>query len=200
MTGQDIIDKFHIQVDDDSELSTDDELAMLNDVYGDICDDRDWEWLKETFTGTTSTSVPYIALPVDFKKVVPNKDNKSVVFVGTGFDEFKVVSFSDRRTYRDQSGYCYIDIPNQRLVFTLQPTTAQAIEFDYIKIQTDIALGTEPLFRSGFHPIIAYGMAARFPQIEQANKLTSYAAENMGLYLSQLHDLAYEDAMTKLAI
>jgi hypothetical protein len=42
---------------------------LLNDVYGDICDDRDWEWLKATATGTTSTTVPYIALPADFKKM-----------------------------------------------------------------------------------------------------------------------------------
>src|SRR4051812_2394029 len=101
MTGDEIIDKFELQVDDASELSSDESLDLANDVYTEVQDDRDWEWLKRTATDTTSTSVPYINLPGDFKKIAPNKDNRSVVFVGTDFQEYEVVSFSDRRDYRD---------------------------------------------------------------------------------------------------
>ncbi len=200
MTGQDIIEKFNLQIDDASEMSDVEELALLNDIYGDICDDRDWEWLKEPFTGTTSSTVPYVALPADFKKFVPNYENQSFVLVGTAYRPYQIIPFSSRRNYRDQDGFAYIDVVNSRLVFTLQPVSAESIEYDYIKIQDDITLVTEPLFRSGFHPILAYGMAAAFSPIEQSNKVTSYTAENYGDYLKVLHDMAIEDAQLKLSI
>lgn len=206
MTTQEILEKFELQVDDASELSTSEELDLANNVYGDICDDRDWEWLKKTYSGTTSTSVPYVTLPTDFKYVAPNKDNKSIVFIGTDYQEYKVIPMADRRDFRDQDGYCYVDIVNQRLVFTLQPTSAKAIEYDYIKIQPALDLlgasptGSNPLFRAGFHQIIAFGMAARFNNIELSDKSTSYQRENQILYNEVLNNMATEDAKIKLSI
>lgn len=200
MTGTTIIEKFNLQVDDSSELSDSEALALANDVYGDICDDRDWEWLKKTATGTTSTSVPYIALPADFKNVLPNEYNRSVVFVGTTFREYLVIPFSSRRDHRDQDGFCYIDVPTSRLYFTKQPTAAEAIEYDYIKIQDDLTDITSPLFRVGFHPIIAYGMAARFNTLEQSDKTNSYQRENKQMYDDVLHSMALEDAKIKLSL
>lgn len=74
--------------------------------------------------------------------------NSSVVFVGTTFSPYLVIPFSQRNNYRNASNVCYIDIPNQRLVFTLQPTSAQAITYDYIKVAADILIGTSPIFRA----------------------------------------------------
>ena len=199
MTIDQIVEKFNLQVDDASELSTAESFELANDVYQDVQDDRPWEWLKTPYSGTTSTSVPYIALPADFKEIAPNKDNESVVFVGTDFQEYKVISFADRRDYRDQDGFCYIDIPNSRLVFTLQPTSAKAVEYDYIKVAATLTTGTSPIFRSGFHKIIMYGMAMKFPSIEQADKGTSYASDNRAEYLRLLTSMAIEDAEIKLA-
>jgi len=200
MTGTDIIARFNLQVDDSSELSSSEELDLVNEVYSDVSNDRPWEWLRATATGTTSTSVSYIALPSDFREVKANKDGISVIFVGTDYQEYKVISFSDRRSYRNQNGFCYIDIPTQRLYFTLQPTTAKAIEYDYIKIPTVLTTSTSPLFREGFHKIIAYGMAARFNPIELSDKSTSYMRENTGRYLEILSDMRIEDANIKLSI
>lgn len=199
MTGQQIIDKFLLDVDDSSELSDDEVLDLLNDVYTDICDDRDWEWLKKTVTDTTSTSVPYVSLPSDFKKLVANKDNESIVFVGSDYSEYKVIPFSSRRDYRDQDGFCYIDIPNQRLVFTLQPTSVKTIEYDYIFVPVAITVSTSPIFRSAFHKAIAFGMCARFPAIEQSNKSTSYGNEYGKMMFDQIQDMAVEDANIKLS-
>jgi hypothetical protein len=42
MTGTNIIARFQLQVDDASELSTDESLALLNEVYSDICNYRYW--------------------------------------------------------------------------------------------------------------------------------------------------------------
>lgn len=200
MTGTDIIAKFNLQVDDSSELSTSEALDLANDIYGDICDDRDWEWLKKTYTGSTSVSVPYIALPADFKYISQNKDNQSVVFVGTAYREYKVIDFASRRDHRDQDGYCYIDMVNQRLYFTKQPTSVESVEYDYIKIQDDLLAGTSPLFRAGFHPIIAYGMAAMFNTLEQTDKTISYQRENKKLYEDLLSSMALEDARIKLSL
>lgn len=200
MIASEIIAKYRLQVDDASELSSAEELDLLNDVYGDISDDRDWEWLKMSFTGVTSISVPYIALPTDFKNVLPNLQNKSVVFIDTDFKVYTIIPSDQRRQYRNQDGYCYIDYPNMRLVFTLQPTSVKSVEYDYIRIAPDLLIGDTPLFRLGFHPIIAFGMAARFNNLELSEKSTGYQKENYGLYLAQLADMAMQDAKIKLSI
>lgn len=200
MTGNEIAEKFYLQIDDSSELSTQETLDLANDIYNQVCDDRDWEWLKKTASDVTSVSVDYITLPTDFKKILPNKDDKSIVFVGTDYQEYVVVPFSSRRDYRNEDGFCYIDIPNRRLVFTLQPTSVKTVEYDYIKIQDDLTSSTSPLFRSAHHKVIAYGMAANFNVIEQTDKSTSYRKENLALYESTLSDMRYEDAAIKLSI
>lgn len=201
MITSEIISRFELQVDDASELSSDESLALANEIYNDIANDRPWEWLKKTATGTTSTSVAYIALPSDFKELSPNKEGKSVIFVGTDYSEYQVVPFSSRRDYRNQDGFCYIDIATSRLYFTLQPTSAKAIEYDYIHRPTALTLSTAPLVTTDqFGNLIAYGMAAKFNPIEQTDKAVSYQRENQGLFLTMLSDHRLEDANIKLGM
>ena len=196
-----IIARFNVQVDDASELSSDEELALAQETYDEVCSDRPWEWLKSEYSGTTSTSVPYIALPADFRELSPNKNQESIIFVGSDYREYKVVPFSSRREYRDMSGFCYIDIPNQRLYFTKQPTTAEAVEYDYIKIPDALTTATAPVVTTNqFGNLIAYGMARRFPSIEQAEKGMSYSSENMMEYERILTVLQKEDANIKLGM
>ena len=47
MTAQEIIAAFELKVDDSTELSTSEELALLNRVYQLVCDERPWEILKK---------------------------------------------------------------------------------------------------------------------------------------------------------
>lgn len=201
MIASNIIARFQLQVDDASELSTDESLALANEVYSDVCNDRDWEWLKSTATGSTSVSVPYVALPSNFKQVIPNKENHSVVFVGTDYQEYLIVPFSSRRDYRDQDGYCYVDMVNRRLYFTKQPTSVKTYEFDYIALPTALTLSTAPVVTTDqFGTLIAYGMAAKFNPIEQTDKTVSYQRENQTEYLKMLSDFRLEDANIKLSI
>lgn len=201
MIASDIISRFELQIDDASELSSDESLALANEIYSDICNDRDWEWLKATATGTTSITVPYIALPSNFKQIIPNKDDRAVVFVGSDYSEYEVVPFSSRRDYRDQDGFCYLDMVNRRLYFTLQPTAAEAIEYDYITLPTALTTSTAPIVTTDqFGNLVAYGMAAKFNPIEQTDKTVSYQKENRIEYLRILSDLALEDANIKLRI
>lgn len=201
MIASNIIARFQLQVDDASELSTDESLALANEVYSDVCNDRDWEWLKSTVTGSTSISVPYVSLPSNFKQVIPNKENHSVVFVGTDYQEYLIVPFSSRRDYRDQDGYCYVDMVNRRLYFTKQPTSVKTYEFDYIALPTALTISTAPIVTTDqFGTLIAYGMAAKFNPIEQTDKTVSYQRENQTEYLKMLSDFRLEDANIKLSI
>lgn len=224
MTGSEIISRFNLQIDDSSELSDSETLSLANEVYNEICDDRPWEWLKATFSGSTSTTLPYIALPSDFKQIQPNYAglnngsfnnlgvpqgyrpsayanlaNRAVVFVGTTLSPYVIIPQSEKRNYLNQDNYAYIDTVNSRLVFTLQPTSVKTVSYDYIKIATDIAIGTSPLFRSGFHKIIPYGMASKFNPIEITDKANSYQRENQDTFDSLLSDMAQEDAEIKIA-
>jgi hypothetical protein len=194
-----IIERFNLQVDDATTLSSTEELALAQEVYNEVCADRPWEFLKKTATGTMSTSVSYIALPSDFKMFSPNLDERSVIFVGTDYDEYIVVAFSDRREYRNMDGYVYLDMVNRRLYFTKQPTVAKTIEYDYIKLPATLTLSTAPeVTTDSFGNLIAYGMARRFPNMEQAEKGTSYANENEREYDRILTNLQLEDAHLKL--
>lgn len=196
----DIIERYNLQVDDQSELSSDEELALANEVYTDVCNDRPWEWLKTTHTNVTSTSLPYITLPTDFKEFSLNKDGKSVVFVGTDYAEYKIIPFSSRRDYRNIDGFCYID--SGKLYFTSQPTSVKAIEFDYIKRPAALTVSTEPIVTTDqFGKMIAYGMAAKFTNIEQPDKTKgSYQSNNKAEFDKMLTDLQLEDASIKLAM
>ena len=200
LTTADIISRYNLQVDDSSELSSDEELALANEVYNTICNDRPWEWLKKTYTGVTSITVPYVALPADFKELSPNSDYKSVVFVGTDRSRYIVVPLSSRRDYYNTDGYCYIDIPNQRLYFMKQPTEVKDIEYDYVSYPAALTLGTSPLFNSSYHEMISYGMAAKFSNIDQEDKSKSYKTDNKKEYDDFMFNLRTEDANIKLSM
>jgi hypothetical protein len=203
MLTSDILLRYALQTDDASELSSTEQLALAQEVYDEIQDDRDWEWLRATATGTTSTTVSYVALPADFKKILPNKDNKSIVFVGTDYQEYVVIPMSSRHDYRNMDGFCYIDIPNQRLVFILQPTSARTIEYDYVKRAVALTPSTSPLVdTTQFNNLIAYGMARKFVNIEQQDKSGggSYQREFEKEYDRILSDFRLVDAEIKLTI
>ncbi len=96
---------------------------------------------------------------------------------------------------------CYIDVPNQRLYFTIQPTTAQSIEYDYIKRAAALTLATSPLFDDAYHEILAYSMAAKFDPIQLTSKNDmNYMTDNQRQYFAILEQMAVEDASIKLVM
>lgn len=201
MIGSDILNKFNLYVDDASELSDSEAYDLANDVYNEIADDRPWEWLRAKFSGVTSITVPYIALPTDFKGIMSNFRDIPCVFkvTGTVYQPYQIIPYDKRYEYINRDGYAYIDPVNSQLVFTYQPTAATSIEYDYTKVHTALAAGTSPLFRGSYHKIISYGMAAKFGMIEQTDKGNSYANENAQQYERILSNMAVEDANAKLS-
>lgn len=199
------MDIFHIYTDDTSELSSVEELALLNRIYKQICRQKPWEFLKTEKTGTLSASVPYVALPTDFQQFSENNQSTEnttgassdiadrVVFVGTQRTPYKIVNFSDRNQYYNKDGYCYLDFANQRLVFTLQPSSALTYSYDYIKTPADLTLATSPVFTVA-NEIIAFGMATDSYIIQIFDKARSYAPENNAKYTEGLADLSFYNA------
>ena len=205
-TATEIITTFELLVNDVTELSTSEELSLLNRIYFKICRSRPWEALKTGVSGTMSGSGVdgyYITIPSDFSFFSPNyqyTDNTIstqqnsvpvVIFVGSSYTPYKVVNFSDRRQYLGQTGYAYLDLANNKIVLTGTPTST-AYSFDYIKVPATLGAGSTPaLIPTDMQDMIAFGMAADNDILQLSPKATSYQAENQGKYDSYMADLAY---------
>ena len=204
MTGQNIIDTFHTYIGDTSNLSTAEELILVNKCLRTIYNILPWEFLKKPATGTVTTAggVSYITLPTDFKHLAVNKnytennysdDNNManrVIYIGTNYKPYKVINFSDRRNYRNQDGYAYLDLAAGKLYFTYTPSET-SYEFDYIYSPADITVATSPLFNSDYHWIVPHLMAVDSTIMDLFDKARSYAKENNSKYLEGLAQLRY---------
>lgn len=206
MTKTQIITRFELFMDDTTDLSSQEESDLFDKIYMQICNDRPWEFLKKAATGTLSTTLPYVTLPSDFSYVLQNANHtdssyeaeRPVVYVskdgGVTFSPYNVVSWSDRRQYRNQDGVCYVDIVNGRLYFALQPTGVWTYEFDYKAYPTALSSSDSPAFPSAYHDVIYHAMCVDDNIIQQSDKARSYLAENNAKYQKWLSDLQYWNA------
>lgn len=205
MTSQEIITNFELQVSDMTELSSAEELYILNRVYNKVMTARPWEISKTSSSGTISGSgvdSMYITLPSDFAYFSPNAnytDNTYeyqgnnapiVIFIGSNRTQYKVVNYSDRVQYLGKTGYAYLDLANSKIMFTGTPVSDTYL-FDYIKYPTALTLGTSPVIPSIYHDIFVYGMAIEDSILQLSPKATSYAPENQAKYDSMMADLAF---------
>jgi hypothetical protein len=187
MTKSAIITTAQLYLDDTSELSDAEFSALFDRKYRDVSTRKPWEGTKAEGTGTTSTSVPYVALAADFRYLTANANHtdssyegsRPVIYIGTEYTPYQVVSWSDRRAYREQEGFAYVDYPNLRLYFTKQPTQPKVVEYDYHKIMPDLASGESPWFPEEFQPILFHEMVCDDFIIQQSDKAKSYRNENM---------------------
>lgn len=201
MLASEIISRFETYVDDATELSSTEELALLQKIYNKVWGDRSWEFAKRGATGTLSTSVPYVSLPADFERILSNDQSTDnsvsvennavprVVYIGSAYTPYQVVNWSDRRKYLNQSGYCYLDMQNLRLYFTVQPTTADSYEFDYKAIADTLTTASTPAIPARFHDMLYHGMAVDDDIILRYPKAQSYAPENNAKFKSYLSDM-----------
>lgn len=201
-----ILTSFETYVDDATELSSAEELALCQKIYNKIWMAKPWEFAKKAATGTLSTTVPYVSLPADFAYMAENNqttdnsvgiDNNAVakvVYVGSSYTPYQVVNWSDRRKYLNKSGYCYVDIVNSRLVFTVQPASADTYEFDYMSTADTLTTASTPAFPARFHDMLYHGMAVDDDIILHFPKAQSYAQENQAKFTGYMQDMSYWNA------
>ena len=188
MTKGETIVKAQLYLDDASELSSQEFSDLYDKFYRIFNSSHTWEGTKKEGTGTTSTTLQYIDLPSDFLYLTQNHNHtdqsyeasRPVVFVGTNYSPYDVVSWSDRRQYRNQSNKVSIDFTNRRLLFTKQPTAAEIVEFDYHSSMPVLALDESPWFPEDYSGSdwIYHRMVSDNYMIDQSPKGKSYAAEN----------------------
>lgn len=203
-TSAEIITKFELFAGDETELSSDEELDLLQKIYNEVCNQHEWERLKKTASGTLSTTVPYIAEPADFS----NLTEKAVIYVftsSTSFDTYYVVPFEERRQYLNQKQYAYYDARVARFIFMVQPAQALAYEFDYIFVPAVLTIaGSDPIFPTRFYDLFYHGMLVDNDIIQMSDKARSYQAVNQARYTKILSDMkAWNDktnAMTDYGV
>jgi len=190
MTGEEIISLFNLLVDDSTELSSAEELDLLNASYQEVCDDRPWEFLKTEFSGTTDGTT-VLALPSNFSYFIEmNDDGEKIIWVDG--HSYLLINFSQRRQYKDQTGIAYFNGTN--LYFIEAPSTGLEVLGDYIKTPDDLTTATEPIFKASFHKMLAYKMAIS-DFIVQANLSDNNSIENnTALYRDYLSRMQYHNA------
>lgn len=204
MTASEIIAKFELYVDDTTELSTSEELALLNKIYQKVCDDRPWEFLKKEASGTMATTTT-ITVPSDFGYFVENRsytDNseypvynaKPTGILINGTKWLQVVNWSDRRQYANANGYAYYDARQGTITSTYAQPAGATYSFDYKMIPTDLLIGGTPSFPSRYHDVIYHGMCVDDMVIQLFDKARSYAGENQAMYQSYLASMALWNA------
>jgi hypothetical protein len=208
LTAQDIITKFELYTSDMTELSSAEELDLVNKIYKQILADMAWEFLKKEHTATVVAGATSVALPSDFSYVISNNQSSEVgndepyakvVFVFTGSNPtspqaYPVVNWDDRRAYRNLSGYCWVDMQSNTLKFSDPnglPSGVTSVEFDYIYDPDDLALADSPVFPAKFHDMIFHGMVVDDNIIQLSDKARAYSAENQGRYLSILSSMRW---------
>ena len=190
MTGEEIISLFNLLVDDSTELSSAEELDLLNASYQEVCDDRPWEFLKTEFSGTTDGTT-VLALPSNFSYFIEMNDDGEKIILVDGHS-YLLINFSQRRQYKDQTGIAYFNGTN--LYFIEAPSTGLEVLGDYIKTPDDLTIATSPIFKASFHKMLAYKMAIS-DFIVQANLSDNNSIENnTALYRDYLARMQYHNA------
>lgn len=208
--ASEIITAFELQVADVTELSSTEELALLNKKYQKVCNQRSWEFLKTPASGSILQDATgyYITAPTDFNSFIENNqytDNSigvqnnaapKVIFVlssSGAYQPYQIINFSDRRQYVNRNGFAYYDAVNAVIRFT-GPPTGTTYEFDYIKVPAKLTLSDYPIFPGQFHDMLVYAMATDNDILQLSPKATSYAAENQAKYQSDFDDMVYWNA------
>lgn len=211
MTISSVIILFESLVNDVTELSDSEELALANRVYQRIANDRNWEFLKTSVAGTATSDTigTYITAPTDFSQFsennsytdnsIENQNNAApkVIFIGTNYEPYQLINYSDRRQYRNRGNYAYFDPSDSKIRFTHTPIST-IYEFDYIKVPADLTLTTSPIFPARFHELVAYMMAVDNEIMQISPKATSYRAENQDKADKILTDMRWWNSQQNL--
>lgn len=191
-----IITDFELFLDDTTELSEAEEIRIAEKHSQRIANLIPWEVLKKSYASGSSVTSTTDSLPTRFAYVIEN-DNYSengrygsgpVIYVGSTYTPWKIVSWSDRRNYRNTSGYAWVDAPNDNMEFATAPN--DTIEYDYIEYPAELTATTDTIWiPDRFAPILYHSMCADDFVIQQTEKGRSYRDEHLANYNMYLKDM-----------
>lgn len=178
----DIISKFELFIGDDTELSSTEELDLVQKVYNKILQSDEWEFLKKTATGSISGTD--ITQSSDFDRFT----SEQTIFIGSNNKENRQVPYGRRREFNNQNGFFYYDARQEKFVFT--KSQLDTYSYDYIMIPSALDLvSSNPVFPERFWDAIYHGMCIDSDIINLSDKARSYAQVNELKYNSILQDM-----------
>lgn len=199
MQPDDIIKQFEVYVDDLTELSTDEEYALLTKVLNSIYNDRSWEFLRKTANVTTTTTKT-APLPVDFVSVMNNYSENPynnipeipVVFV----DGIPYKFVPKGMSYNFVGGnYATVNLADKTIEFLKDIGTGKTVTFDYKYQPTAIVSNSSTIVLPELaHRYLGQVMAIDDDIIQKTEKARSNLQSNSVARAQMLRDLAHYNA------
>lgn len=181
-TTQDIITKFELFIGDETELSSDEELDLLQKCYNKVLASAEWEFLKTEATGPISGMA--ITVPADFDRLTTDQK----IYLGTAYNPFTVIPFTERRSYLNNNAFVYYNAVTSTFNFML--SQSDVYSFDYIFVPPTLDLvSSNPIFPIRFYDMLYHAMCIDSDIINLSDKARSYARENTQKYESILNDM-----------
>lgn len=199
MQPDDIIKQFEVYVDDLTELSTDEEYALLTKVLNSIYNDRSWEFLRKTASVTTTTART-APLPADFVSVMNNYSENPynrIPEIAVAYVNGVPFKFIPKGNATQMAGgnYVIVDIVNNTLEFLKDVGAGVTATFDY-KYQPDaITSNLSPIALPELgHRYLGQVMAIDDDIIQKTEKGRSNLQANSIARAQLLRDLAHYNA------
>lgn len=181
-TTSDIIQKFELYFGDETSLSSQEELDLLQKKYDEVLASEEWEFLKKEATGTISGTD--ITQPTDFDRLTTDQN----IYLGTALQQFSVIPFTNRRNFNNQNGYFYYDAKNQKFVATTSQSNTYAFDYIYVPPALDTT-SSNPIFPTRFYDMLYQMMCVDADIINMSDKARSYAQLNQSMADSSLADM-----------
>jgi len=178
----DIIQTFSLYFGDETSLSSAEALALLQKKYNEVLMSAEWEFLKKVATGSISSTD--ITQPTDFDRLTTDQQ----IYIGSGYQNFKVVPFTSRRMYENQRGYFYYDAKNEKFVSTQSLNDTYSFDYIYVPPALDL-VSSNPVFPIRFYDMLYHAMCIDADIINMSDKARSYAKENQMKYENFLNDM-----------
>lgn len=181
-TTSDILQKFQLYFGDETSLSDDEMLDLLQKKYDDVLQSEEWEFLKKTDSGTISGTT--ILAPTDFDRLTTDQ----TIYIGSNSKEYKVIPFTKRRDFNNMNGYFYYDVAQSQFVSMV--SLSDTYEFDYIYTPPTLDIvSSNPIFPTRFYDMLYQAMCIDADIINMSDKARSYASLNDKMYRDGLNDM-----------
>lgn len=160
MNGAAILEFFENIIEDS--LDTDTAYILMNNAKNKVEEERDWEMLKKLATASAGSSA--IALPADYRSTLQ-------VYVNN--QPCQQIPFEQKNLFANSALRWYLDFANGN-IYLLGSNITGTFNHYYKKTTSDIASGTEPVWPSRFHPLLAFEMAELYFAVDQGDRPRSW--------------------------